>query len=430
MSVWSDIAAATKLTSVSLFRIQTASQQADVVSALTALPEIQQLTWRNILCSDEQDLSDSSLLQHLTKLTALHLLNGTAEALQHLGSLTKLQHLEINIPQDWDAAGCPGLQELQALTRLELYHVGEVPSSISQLTALQQLELGGGTPTSLNRLHALTGLTRLWLRMLSDLTPHSPPLQLTGLQHLTLKSGLSVAAMPVSFLARCLQLRVLELVHCGLWGPGSLAANPLLQHLEIRRCHTTTADGPGTWQQVFPGPGQLPHLTSLRAMQLRTTLTASDIQAVVACCSSLQVLQCDTFPDSAVCALAPLSGLTSLYLRHVDDELCCSLAQLTGLRELRVGCPEEGLSAVGLQSLTALEQLTSLGFWDGPRRTSFSPVPWEEFSDTLPGWLHAIVNQVCVTRAVGVGMCKGGRACCWTIIRCLCFLSGVDTTMP
>jgi len=42
-SVWHGIAAATKLTSVMLEGLKTISQQADVVSALTALPDLEQL---------------------------------------------------------------------------------------------------------------------------------------------------------------------------------------------------------------------------------------------------------------------------------------------------------------------------------------------------------------------------------------------------
>jgi len=49
-SVWSGIAAATKLTSVTLKYVQTTLQQADVVSALTALPDLEQLTWDSIEC--------------------------------------------------------------------------------------------------------------------------------------------------------------------------------------------------------------------------------------------------------------------------------------------------------------------------------------------------------------------------------------------
>jgi len=42
---WGDIASATNLTSISLGIVDAASQQADVVSALTALPNLEQLTW-------------------------------------------------------------------------------------------------------------------------------------------------------------------------------------------------------------------------------------------------------------------------------------------------------------------------------------------------------------------------------------------------
>jgi len=82
---WGDIASATKLTSVSLSNVQTASQQADVVAALTALPSLEQLTWHDVYCSNQQGLSDSSLLQQMTQLTSLDLQGVTAAVLQHLG---------------------------------------------------------------------------------------------------------------------------------------------------------------------------------------------------------------------------------------------------------------------------------------------------------------------------------------------------------
>jgi len=72
--VWGDIASATKLTSVSLDCLQTAAQQADVVSALTALPDLEQLTWRGVQCSGELLLRDSLLLCQMTKLTRLDVL--------------------------------------------------------------------------------------------------------------------------------------------------------------------------------------------------------------------------------------------------------------------------------------------------------------------------------------------------------------------
>jgi len=91
-----------------------------VVSALTALPNLEQLSWDCVYCSKELWLSDSSLLHCMTRLTLLDLQFITAAVLQHLGSLTKLQHLSISAAPGWGAAGCPGLQELKALTSLKL----------------------------------------------------------------------------------------------------------------------------------------------------------------------------------------------------------------------------------------------------------------------------------------------------------------------
>jgi len=108
--VWSDIAAAPKLTSVTLECLTTTAQQADVVSALTALPDLGQLTWSRVGCGRQWGLTDSVLLQRLTKLTALKLETvESAAALRHLGTLTKLQHFSIGAAKDWFAAGCPGL---------------------------------------------------------------------------------------------------------------------------------------------------------------------------------------------------------------------------------------------------------------------------------------------------------------------------------
>jgi len=360
--VWSDIAAATKLTSVRLELVQTASQQADVVSALTALPDLEQLTWSRAR-SDQWLLTDSMLLQKSTKLTALKLdfAGAAAEALEHLGLLTRLQDLSLRVTGDWGAAGCPGLQELKALTRLEVMDgVDDIPNSISQLTALQQLDVRSATPTALNKLSVLTGLTCLCLQYLEDLLLDSPPLQLPGLHNLQVHTG--CGTMPMSFLAKCTQLRVLVFWDTNLSGPGSLVASSMLQHLELEDCRVSSADeaaDPVSWQQVFPGPGRLPHLTSLRLIDLEPTLQRADMESAVSCCSSLQVLQLDTLPDSATAALTRLSGLTSLILRKASDQQCSSLAQLTGLRELRV-YDASSVFAAGLRQLAALEQLTSL----------------------------------------------------------------------
>jgi len=141
-----------------------------VVSALAALTNLEQLTWHYVQGSNEQQLSDSSLLQQMTQKTSLNLQYVAAAALlQHLGSLTKLQHLIISAAQGWGAAGCPGLQELKALTSLKLASSCQfiVPASASQLTALRQLEVRRATPTALSSLHVLTNLTQLCVRQVT-----------------------------------------------------------------------------------------------------------------------------------------------------------------------------------------------------------------------------------------------------------------------
>jgi len=396
--VWGDIAAASKLTSVLLGTVETASQQADVVSALTALPDLEQLIWRNVCCSDVAELSDSSLLQHTTRLTALELQSFAAAALQHLGSLTKLQHLSISCAADWAAAGCPGLQELKTLTRLELLiRVDDIPHSVSQLTALQQLDVFRATPTALNKLQALTGLTQLSVDELSGLSLESPPLQLPGLQHLVFGHG-AHDAMPMSFLGSCTQLRVLALWMFEFGSPGSLVASTLLQHLELYDCGFVAADGaarPASWQQVFPGPGRLPHLTSLRLHTPAPDLQQADMECLVACCSSLQVLHLDVpkvLIDSLLSAMARLSGLTSLHLRLLaSDQQCSLLAQLTGLRELNVGL-SMGVSAAGLRQLRRRCQ------------TDWCPSRWAAhmLSSTRCG-LSQLPVCLCLTLCVGGG---------------------------
>jgi len=407
--VWSDIAAATKLTSVTLERVRTASQQADVVSALTALPDLEQLTWWCVECGQHWGLTDSMLLQTLTKLTALALRNvEVAAALEHLGLLTRLQDLSLDNADHWATAGWPRLQELKALTRLkvrsDLVDSRDIllGPSVSQLTALQQLDVPSATPGELNKLSALTGLTQLWLQDLKDLYPASPPLQLANLQHLVAygRDG----TMPMMLLARCTQLRVLK-----LWGinfsPGSLVANSMLQRLELDYCGVSAADraaGPISWQQVFPG--RLPHLTSLRLIRPKPSLQHADTKWVVACCSSLQVLDLDTLHDSFTFTLTRLPALTSLILFKASDQQCSSLAQLTGLRELGVHDGNE-VSAAGLRQLAALEQLTSLGF--NNLAWSSDVLRDHHMSDSWPGpdtHKYAIINQVCV-----FFLCVNGR---------------------
>jgi len=267
--VWRDIASATKLTSVSLSKVQTMSEQSDVVSALTALPDLQQLTWNRVMCRGKAVLSDSSLLQCLTKLTALDLEGVAIEALLHLGLLTKLQRLSISYPpQDWLAAGCPELQELTALTSLSLQTwqgMDDIPASVAQLTALQQLDVPRATTTALHSLTVLTGLTHLRVGELTAPIPLSSPLPLPGLQYLKLVR--CVDPMPMSYLSSCTQLRVLELWRCNLEGPGGPVASTMLQSMAFNSSamHSNGPAGIFSWHLASQSRCHTSHHCSCRA---------------------------------------------------------------------------------------------------------------------------------------------------------------------
>jgi len=240
----------------------------------------------------------------------------------------------------------------------------------------------------------LPGLTHLCVQKVTGLSPESPPLQLPALQHLELKGWGD--GLPMSFLSRCTQLRVLSLHYLPLACPGRLVASTLLQHLELKSCSINAADGaagPVSWQQVISVVGQLPHLTSLALRSAHPTLEQADIGCLVSCYSRLQVLSLDTLQDGFASALACLPDLTSLHLQTASDQHCSSLAQLTGLRELRVDFAME-LSTAGVRQLAALEQLTSLGFFlrfDADKVTS---VLQKQMSDKLLDYSHAIISKV------------------------------------
>jgi len=132
----------------------------------------------------------------------------------------------------------------------------------------------------------------------------------------------------------------------------------------------------------------------MRDKDLQPGLEPADIECLVACCSSLQVLDLNYLPDNSASALTRLPGLTSLTFGRVRtfDEQCSSLAQLTALRELRVG-HAYWVTAAGLLQLAALDQLTCLSvkllLYDDD-----SPVQPKLSSEELPSHMCAIINQV------------------------------------
>jgi len=384
-----------------------------VVSALTALPDLQQLTWREMGWGQEGKLSDSRLLQQLTRLTSLELQCVAAEALQHLSSLTKLQHLRTQSLSKCPVVDYPGLRELQGLTSLVLQGLSDImwfrirqklPACVSQLTALQQLEVTTATATELSALTALTALTKLVVAQFDpiQLSPGSTPSWLPALEHLNLGGSVYCPALHASYLASCTQLRQLSLSSFSLTGPGSLVASSMLQELYLRECNISSCQGRpadmSRWELLFPGPGRLPHLTSLVLQRMQLHLNLADMHRLVGCCSSLRELQLEfnyNVQETSIemTALLPLPHLTKLQLCSVADWQCSSLAQLTGLQELCVRYPSL-LSTMGLRHLARLEQLTSLGFVFGFANDEVSGTLRTHLSDTLARCKHALVNKV------------------------------------
>jgi len=419
---WSDIAAATKLTSVSLSWVDTPFQP-EAVSALTALPHLQQLSWcslRSGVKKDLQtDLSDSALLQHQTQLTSLKLQGVTAEALQHLGSLSKLQHLsikrasvmaEINptVPQEWAEGSLPDLQRLTALTSLEWDCSEDLPGSIYQLTALQQLTVCAASTTALEGLQVMPGLSRLCVRNIKGLYEASKPWQLPALQHLELTSRGRDGVFDMAMLARCTQLRQICLQCMDVRGPVSLlGSSSILQWLSMFNCRAHAA----SWQQFFQGSAQLPELTMLRLegtspMPHRGLVQPADLESVVACCTGLKELRLANAAGANV--LTRLAHLTGLDLYAIHHQQCSSLAQLTGLRQLHIFNIEH-LNVAGLRKLTALQQLTSLSL-GGLSASQLSEAVKSRLTGTLPGckpssYEHALVNKV---RTCGVTVGQTG----------------------
>jgi len=264
-----------------------------------------------------------------------------------------------------------------------------------------------------------------WPNTVKGLPFASPPLQPPCLHHrelFNIRDDHDVCfTMPMSFLAVCTQLQSLKLQGYDVDDegpgrrprlPGSLVASTILQHLEIVGCSIIAADGAAdsvSWQKVFPGPGQLPHLTYLKLWHEERVLEQADIEAMVACCSNLKALCCNTLPSGFGPALARLPGLTTLQLHRANDEQCSAMVQSTGLRQLLVRSPLK-VSAVGLRQLAALTQLTSLGFgafeFDCRELDILAGHFMEDrFEDQgmLLCW-YGIVNQVCVNAALQLAL--------------------------
>jgi len=431
-SVWRDIGAATLLTSISVDEVHTPVLVEEVMSVLTALPSLQHIAWGRVLCWDPrlsrnsiwqrefelkpyialETCADSVLMQQqLPQLTRLDLLHVTPSALKHLSSHTKLQELSIYTPAACVSPSCDVLGELQLLTRLQLNGgFVDIPPSITQLTALQQLDVLIATPTGLNALQELTALTEIRVRRLQGLSPLTTPLQLPALQHLDLSIDFSSVDLDTCFVAWSTQLTKLSLCNLTLKGPGRPLGSSLLQELVLDRCRLSSIAWPQAmqpWEQAFDTPGRLSHLTTLQLSSVAPALQAADIERVVACCPHLREWYLETSFHTVLGAVAGLKDLATLALSTLYDEQCSSLVQATQLRKLHVNAPWP-LSMAGLRQLAGLEQLTCLRFGGPFDDRLVSKEVQGQLSDQCPNCRHAIVNKV---RAV-----LRSAADCWCVL--------------
>lgn len=368
-SVWSDIAAATKLTYVQLEVLHTESTPAEVMSVLARLPGLQWLMLHRVAFSGQYfglREEHSLTLQQLTQITHLTLCDAQPSALRDIIMLGQLRslimcfplggyNLESEIqgslfPYPWPSISCSKVPGLTALTYLMLHGYPDIPPAVSQMTALQQLEANVVQATALHQLGTLPGLTRLQMGFAPGYTTESAPPQLPAMRDIhwyadpeNVSAGQAPDRLSMSFFDGCTQLQKLSLqgFHLRLRAdcPGSWVASITLQHLNLGSCSIVAAEGNAgplavPWQQVFTAPGQMGQLTTLWLPCRAPTppLSLADGECMVDCCSRLQVLT-GVSPD-VLPALVRLPHLTHLGLTALDDFQCSSLVQLTGLMRL------------------------------------------------------------------------------------------------
>jgi len=383
--VWSDIAAATKLTSVTLEDLNTESTPAEVLSVLARLPDLKRLMLGRVVCAGGycgllQRDEDSLMLRQLTQITHLDVHHVQPSALRDIVMLGQLCSLVVRFPHTpdslfpppwpWPSISCSEVPGLTALTHLELRGHQDIPPAISQMTALQLLQADKVSLTTLSHLSMLPALTRLRMGIAPGYTPESAPPQLPAMREIDFANfGEAPDCLSMSFFDGCPELQKLELggfyLRLRADSPGSWVASSTLQHLDIYSCSIIAALGLAgllvPWQQVFTAPGHMGHLTCLQfACGVPTPpLSLADGDCMVDCCSRLQVLT--AVSSEVVPALVRLPHLTHLGLTALDDSQCSSLVQLTGLQEFHVDMAAD-LTTAGLRQLAGLQQLTIIIF--------------------------------------------------------------------
>jgi len=307
--------------------------------------------------------------------------------------LTRLQHLSMDgVIYPWDAASFAGVQQLTALTRLEIGDRADRSTNdvirlvVERLTGVQHLGLPKASYIDIWQLHALAGLTRLCVGdvMVKASPEMESPLQLPALQCLEL--GSSYKYKP----------QYEDAYHLPMW---YLSGCPMLQDLSTTRI-------------VLSDPGCV---LGLRALSYEPNedglLETADVERLVASCSSIRSLQLGMQYDAAnLSALAQLPSLTRLSVDGLNHDQFSSVAQLTGLRQLCVGFKQMGEFAWeptprDLLQLVALSQLTSLGLTTAGVG-QLAEAAQSRMLGRLPGCRHAIVNKVRGQYMVDVLCCR------------------------
>jgi len=343
-----------------------------------------------------------SLLSQLVQLTYLQL--GPCElyvdaALQHLSTVSGLQHLELTGRLHPTATALAGLRHLQHLTALRL--------SVSWAIDLHNMP-------------AVTALTALCVLQPWDV-PSVDPAVLAGftqLQQLDVKCGdpwdAEGSAALLAAIGQQAQLTGLSLELYSshrIWRPPSaaafsaLTASSSLQYLKLQNCQLPAC----AWQQMFPPTRCLPELRCLclddNGGADGQQLGCAAMQAMVACCPALTCLRLG--PQLDVLTAAPLQQLTGLAIQRMDapfQDSEHSIARLTGLQELSLDARRsyDRVTASGLLQLTVLQQLRSIVVTGAAYDPGLASEAIRECGIEISSRVH-VVNKVRMSAAASGG---------------------------
>lgn len=350
--LFANLTAATALTSLSLADMSFTAPP-DLTAVVGALPNLQRLS---LLLQE----------QHLRGVTHLELEGGlSAEFLQGLGSITRLQHLHLQDNRSSDTAqALPAVSQLQALTLLQLGQMicNLTPSilpGLSGLTALHTLALEGSVHWRCSMQAAvLEGVTQL---------------QHLRLQHMTrfaVLPGAGSTGALLALLPSMQRLTDLELLNLDLWGAPVTAYAAITSSTALQRLNLSSTfcggDDDAIWQEVLCRRDQPLLLQALKLHSTSPALAGSMLGRVVDCCTQLEALDVSfTLTAGAnLSVLTRLHGLTQLAVSSgFDQEMLQAVPCMTQLRDLQVHCYTT-VSAADLLQLTVLRQLTCLTLQD------------------------------------------------------------------